>query len=62
MDCPECRGKFAAGFLRGRDSVWRENKSGCVCIFVENEIIKVCDAHRELIEEALRGKDEQISD
>lgn len=54
--CPECARRFAEGFVRGRESVYRKNDSGCVCVFDDNDsVIKVCGAHQEMIEEALKG-------
>ena len=54
IECDNCRRRFADGFSRGRASVYRENKSGCVCVFDDDQnIISVCDAHRDLIEDAL---------
>lgn len=56
-DCEKCRERFAEGFLRGRESVHRKNQSGCVCIIDDSgKVIEVCDAHRTLIEEALKEK------
>ena len=55
MDCEKCNTRFAEGFLRGRESVLRKNKSGCCCIIDDNDVvISVCGAHQELIEEALK--------
>ena len=57
-----CAERFAEGFIKGRTSVFRENKSGCSCIFDDREnIIVVCDAHQELIEQALRRDERNLT-
>ncbi len=60
MECEKCRGKFADGFLKGRDSVFKHNKSGCVCTFDDHgNIISICDAHKQLLEDALKDYPEK---
>ena len=54
MECDKCNERFADGFLRGRKSVMRDNQSGCGCIIVDDVVVDVCGAHRNLIEEALK--------
>ena len=50
--------EFARGFRKGVESVYRKNQSGCCCRFDENEeIVSVCDAHKERDEQ----KDKQIA-
>ena len=45
MDKPE----YSRGFDDGRKSVLRNNKSGCCCLFNEDdEIVELCMAHKEL--------------
>ena len=62
MECPECRKRFAEGFLRGRGSVYRKNPSGCVCVIDDSgKVIFVCGAHQELIEEALKKKETETT-
>ena len=38
-------------FEKGRNSILRQNRSGCCCKFNEEdtEIVSVCEAHKELI-------------
>jgi len=39
---------WADGFRRGRNSVLKDNKSGCCCLFNEqDEIVSLCIAHKE---------------
>lgn len=46
-------------FDKGRNSVLRDNKSGCCCLFNEqDEIVSVCMAHKELLAE----KDKRIAE
>jgi len=55
MKCENCRKRFAEGFLRGRESVFRKNQNGCTCIIDDGDnIIQICGAHQELIEKALK--------
>jgi hypothetical protein len=55
MNCEECRTRFVDGFIRGQAAVRRQNKSGCCCVFDDNEnIVSVCDAHRQWLEDALK--------
>jgi hypothetical protein len=64
MKCPECAQRFVEGFIRGRATVFRKNNSGCVCVIDDdNNIISVCGAHQELIEEALKtDKSDRVKD
>jgi len=44
MDKPD----YSRGFDAGRESVLRNNKSGCCCLFNEDdEIVELCMAHKE---------------
>jgi hypothetical protein len=54
--CRICAENYADMFFKGRDSVFYRNESGCSCIFDDNQIIKVCDAHKHLLEQALQAK------
>jgi hypothetical protein len=39
-------------YEKGRESVLRKNKSGCCCLFNEDdEIVSLCAAHKEYFEE-----------
>lgn len=43
--CSECKTKW---FQKGRDSVLRQNTSGCCCLFNDkDEIVELCVAHKE---------------
>lgn len=43
--------RFADGFKAGQNSVLRKNQSGCCCIINDKEeVVSVCDAHREWLE------------
>ena len=40
--------EYSRGFDDGRKSVLRNNKSGCCCLFNEDdEIVELCMAHKE---------------
>ena len=56
MECDKCNERFADGFIKGRKSAFRENKSGCSCIIndVNEIVIEICGAHRKLIEQVLK--------
>lgn len=46
----------AEWFKKGQNSVRRRNKSGCCCVFDENdnEIISVCGAHQDWHDELMQ--------
>jgi hypothetical protein len=49
-DYPKVKAEW---FKNGRESILRKNKSGCCCLFDEEDnIVSLCDAHRELVEKA----------
>jgi hypothetical protein len=52
---------FYKGFIRGRESVYRKNKSGCCCIIDDSgNVINACGAHEEWLELALeKSKNEE---
>ena len=46
--CPLCFENIAKWFEKGRNSVKRQNKSGCCCIIDDDDIIvSACGAHAE---------------
>ena len=47
---------IAKWFVKGQNSVWRKNKSGCTCIIDDNDnIIQVCGAHENWLAIALNS-------
>lgn len=37
---------FAKGFLKGQESIFRKNPSGCCCLFDKDDrVIELCGAH-----------------
>ena len=50
-ECVNCNKMAAKWFEKGRMSVKRTNKSGCVCIIDDNdEVVSVCGAHKNWLE------------
>lgn len=42
----------ARWFKKGRESVLRDNKSGCCCLFDEKDnLVSICNAHKEWVED-----------
>ena len=46
--CPLCAKNIAKWYEKGRESVKRQNKSGCCCIIDDDDIVvSACGAHAE---------------
>lgn len=58
--CENCNKRFAQGFKKGRESVLRENKSGCCCIIDDDgNVVSACEAHQAWLEKKMDAKNLQ---